>query len=66
MKLGKMFFILLQKLFSFPRKSNVQILNIQVSWRHQMPHKARHTFYWITWEGSTHSLVPGPFAFAKN
>ena len=58
MKLGKMFFISLQKLFSFSRKSNFRILHIQISWRHQMAKgKARNTFYWITWEGSKHSLL---------
>ena len=36
---------------SFSRKSNCRILDIQVSWPHQMPeHKTRNTFYWITWE----------------
>ena len=36
----------LQKLFSFLRKSNFRILNIQISRRHQMPtHKTRNTFY---------------------
>ena len=30
-RLGKMFFILLQKLFSFSRKSNFRILDIQIS-----------------------------------
>ena len=53
-KLGKMFFILLQKFFSFSRKSNFSILDIQISWRYQMPkHKTRNTFYWITWEVNT-------------
>ena len=50
-KLGKMFFISLQKLFSLWKKSNFRILDIQVSWRHQMSkHKISNTFYWITWE----------------
>ena len=45
----KMFFISLQKLFSFSRKSNFSILDIQISWRHQMPkHETRNTFYWIS------------------
>ena len=53
MKLEIMFFILLQKLFSLSRKSNFSILDIQISWRHQMSmHKTRNTFYWITWEVS--------------
>ena len=37
MKQGKMFFIPLQKLFSFSRKSNFRISDIQIPWRHQMP-----------------------------
>ena len=45
MKLGKNFFISLQKLFSFSRKSNFRILDIQTSWCQQMP-KTRNTFYW--------------------
>ena len=54
MKFGKMFFISLQKLFLFLRKSNFSILDIQISWRHQMPkHKTRNTFYLITWEVNT-------------
>ena len=54
MKLGKTFFISLQKLFSFWRKSNFRILDFQISWRHQMPkHKTRNTFHWITWEVNT-------------
>ena len=36
------------------RKTKFRILDIQISWRHQMPkHKARITFYWITWEVNT-------------
>ena len=43
MKIGKIFFISLQKLFSFLRKSKFRILDIQVLRRHQMPkHKANH------------------------
>ena len=55
MKLGKMFFISLQKYFSYSRKSKFKILDIQISWRHQMPkHKKGNTFYRITfWEIST-------------
>ena len=46
----KVFFISLQKLFPFSRKSNFRILHFQISWRHQMPkHKARNKFHWITW-----------------
>ena len=48
------FFISVQKLFSFSRKSNFRNLNIQVSWRHQMPkYKTINTFYWITWKVNT-------------
>ena len=44
----------LQKLFLFSRKSNFRILGMQISRFHQMPkHKARNTFYWITWEVNT-------------
>ena len=29
------------------------VLDIQISWRHQMPkHETRNTYYWITWEVS--------------
>ena len=53
-KLRKTFFILLQKLFSFSRKSKFRILDIQISWRHQISkHKKRNTFYWIYWEVNT-------------
>ena len=41
--LGKMFFIALQKLSLFSRKSNFRILHFQISWRYQMPkHKTRN------------------------
>ena len=54
MKLEKMLFISIHKLFLFSRKSNFRILDIQVSWCHQMPqHKTRNTFYWITCEVNT-------------
>ena len=53
-KLGKSFFISLQKLFLFLRKSNFRILDFQISWRHQMPkHKIMNAFNWITWEVNT-------------
>ena len=53
-KQGKMFFISIQKLFLFFRKSNFRILDIQISWHHQMlKHKTISTFYWITWEVNT-------------
>ena len=49
----KMFFISLQKYFLLSRKWKFKILDIQISWRHQMPnHKNGNTFYWITWEVS--------------
>ena len=49
-----MLFISLLKLFSFSRKSNFRILDIQISWRCQVPkHKTRNAFYWITWELNT-------------
>ena len=51
MKLGKMFFISLLKLFLSLGKANFKILDIQILWCHQMlKHKTRHPFYWITWE----------------
>ena len=51
MKLGKMFWISLQKLFSFLGKSHFYILDIQILWRHKMPkHKTRNIFYWITFK----------------
>ena len=37
MKLGKMFFILLQKLFPFSGKLKSRILDVQISWHYQMP-----------------------------
>ena len=44
-KLGKMFLISLQKNFSFSRKSNFRILDIEISWCYQMPkHKAKIHF----------------------
>ena len=47
-------FYFTSKLFSFSRTSNFSILDIRISWRHQMPkHKTRDTFYWITWEVNT-------------
>ena len=50
----KMFFIPLQKLFLFLRKSKFRILQIQISWHHQIPkYKERKTFYWITWKVNT-------------
>ena len=53
-KTKNMFFISLQKLFSFSRKSNFRIPDIQISWRHQIPkHKTRNAFSWIIWELNT-------------
>ena len=58
----KMFFISLQKLFSFSRKSNFRILYIKISWRHRMPkHETRNTFYWITWEVNSLLMKFGQF-----
>ena len=49
LKLGRKFFVSLQKLFLVPRKSEYRILHIQISWCHQMPkHKTRNTCYWVT------------------
>ena len=62
MKQGKMFFISLQKPFSFSRKSNLRILDFQISWRHQISkHKTRNTFYWITWEVNSLLMEFGQF-----
>ena len=45
-KPGKIFFISLQKLFSFSRKAKFIILDIQISWRHQMlKYKTKNAFY---------------------
>ena len=41
---------------SFRSRENpiLKILDIQISWRHQMPkHEPRNTFYWITWKVDT-------------
>ena len=39
-------FNLVQRLFSFSRKLKFRILDVQISWRHQMPkYKAKTTFY---------------------
>ena len=47
-------FISLQKLFLFSGKSNFRILDILISWCHQMSkYETRNTFYWITWEVNT-------------
>ena len=47
----KIFFILRQNICSLSRNSKFRILDIQISWRHQMPkHKTRNTFYWIMWK----------------
>ena len=46
--LGKCFFKFYSKSSFHSRKLNFRILEIQISWRHQMPkHKRRNTFYWI-------------------
>ena len=57
----------LEKCFLFHFKSSFhsrenQILDIQISWRHQIPqHKTRNTFYWITWEANTVLIKFGQF-----
>ena len=52
-KLRKIFFISLQKLFSFLRKSSFRVVDFQILWRHQMPKHKTNTFHWITWEVNT-------------
>ena len=48
------FFISLQKLFSFLRLPDFNFSDIRMSWRHQMPkHDTRNIFYGITWEVNT-------------
>ena len=55
MKLAN-FFISLQKLLPFLRKSKFRTLDIQISWCIQMPEqKNRNTFYWINWKLNTTS-----------
>ena len=57
-----MFFISLQKLFSFSRKSNFRILHLQISWRHPLyKHKTRNSFHWITWEINSLLIKFGQF-----
>ena len=61
-KLGKMFFISLQKPFSFSTESIFRILHFQISWHHQMSkHKTRNTFHWITWEINSLLMKFGQF-----
>ena len=72
------FFLSIQKLFSFLRKLKFKILDIQISWRHQMPkYKTRNMFYWIVKHSLLmkfgqfmsyykRKLVPGLVVFAKN
>ena len=51
------FLLIPQKLFSFSRKSGVNNLDFQISWRHQMiKHKTRNTFL-LNNLGSKHSLL---------
>ena len=53
-KTRKIFFIWLQNLFPFSRKSKFRTLDIQILWCHQMPnHKKRDTFNWISLELNT-------------
>ena len=60
-------FISLQKLFSFSRKSDIRILDIQISWRHQMPkNKTRNTFYWLMWEINSPSMKFGQYMWHYN
>ena len=62
MKLGKMSFISLQKLFSFSRKSDFRIIHFKISWRYHMPrHKTRNTFHWVTWEVNSLLIKFGQF-----
>ena len=57
MKLGKMFFVSLQILSLFQRKSKFRILHNKISWCHWMlRHKTRNISYWITWEVNLASL----------
>ena len=45
----KKFFYFTSKALFFSRKSSFSILDIQTSWRHQIPnHKKRDKFYWMT------------------
>ena len=55
----KTFFISLQMLASFSKKSNFRTWDILISWRRQMlKYRIRTTFYWITWDlGRKHSLL---------
>ena len=54
-------FISLQKIFSFSRKSKFRILDIQISWLHQMPKHKKNTFYWINWEENSLLMTFGQF-----
>ena len=58
----KIFFILHQNFCSLSRNSKFKILDIQISWRHQMPkHKTRNTFYWIMWKVNSLLMKYGQF-----
>ena len=58
----KIFFILRQNICSLSRNSKFRILDIQISWRHQMPkHKTRNTFYWIMWKVNSLLMKYGQF-----
>ena len=52
-KIEKTFFIPLQKFCSFSRKTSFRFLDIQILFHQMRGHKARNTFYWITWEVNT-------------
>ena len=49
LKLGKMFFISLQKLFPFLRYSSIRILEPEISRHHQMPKYETNIFYCKIW-----------------
>ena len=51
------FFISLQNLFSFSRKSNFGIIHFQISWRHQMPKHKTKKYISRNNLGSKHSLL---------
>ena len=57
MKLGKMCFVSLQKLFSFTKTSKFRILNIQISWSHEMPKHKNKEHILLNNLGSKHGLL---------
>ena len=56
-KSEKRFFILLQKLCSFSRKSNFSILDFQISWRRQIPKHKTRKYVLLNNLGSKYSLL---------